>query len=73
MSEETDVINRPLQRPRRTVAMRRDGKDFVVTLQPEDFTVFRNESAGALRRACNFLRWEVVADTVIEPNDPATW
>jgi hypothetical protein len=73
MSEVTDVIDRPLQRPRRQVAIRRDGEDFVIALQPEDFIVFRNGSAGALRRACSFLRWEVVADTVMEPNDPATW
>jgi hypothetical protein len=73
MSLVADVNARPLQQPRRQVAIRRDGEDFVIALQPEDLIVFRNENAGALRRACNFLRWQVVADTDIEPNDPATW
>jgi hypothetical protein len=35
--------------------------------------VFRNANASALRKACHFLRWEVVSDTVPEANDPATW
>jgi tRNA threonylcarbamoyladenosine modification (KEOPS) complex Pcc1 subunit len=73
MSEESDVIARSLQPPRRQVAIRRDGEDFVIAFQPEDFIVFRNASASALRRACSFLRWEVVSDTVLEANDPATW
>jgi hypothetical protein len=60
-------------KPRRQIAIRRDGDDFVIALQPEGLIVFRNENAGALRKACSFLRWEVVADTVMEPNDPATW
>jgi hypothetical protein len=73
MSVETDVIAHSLQPPRRKVAIRRDGEDFVIAFQPEDLIVFRNASAGALRRACNFLRWEVVSDTILEANDPATW
>jgi hypothetical protein len=64
MSLVTDVNTRPLQLPRRQVAIRRDGRDVVIALQPEDLIVFRNESAGALRRACSFLWWEVVSDTV---------
>jgi hypothetical protein len=72
MSVVTDETNRPLQQPRRQVVIRRDGDDFVIALQPEDLIVFRNESAGALRRACSFLRWEVVSDVIMEPNDPAT-
>ena len=73
MSEVSDVTNRPLQQSRQQVAIRRDGEDFVIALQPEDLIVFRNESPGALRRACSFLRWEVVSDTVPEANHPATW
>jgi hypothetical protein len=73
MSGVTNVIDFPLQQPRPKVAIRRDGEDFVVALQPEDLIVFRNESPRALRSACSFLRWEVVSDTVAEPNDPATW
>jgi hypothetical protein len=49
--------------PRKRVSIRRDNKDFVVAFQPADLIVFRNENAGALRRACDFLRWEVVSDT----------
>ena len=72
MSEESDVIARSLHPPRRKVAIRRDGEDFVIALQPEDFIVFRNASAAALRKACSFLRWEVASDTVPEANDPAS-
>ena len=74
MSVISDVTaGRPLRPPRRQVVIRRDGEDFVVALQPEDFIVFRNESARALRKACSFLRWEVVSDVALEVNDPATW
>ena len=30
-------------------------------------------TAQQLRKACSFLRWEVVSDVALEPNDPATW
>jgi hypothetical protein len=72
MTEENDLIARSLQPSRRKVAIRRDGEDFVIAFQPEDLIVFRNASAAALRRACSFLRWEVVSDTVPEANDPAS-
>ena len=58
---------------RRKVAIRRDEEDYVIVLQPEDLVLFRNPSATALRKACNFLRWEVVSDTDPEANDPASW
>jgi hypothetical protein len=48
--------------PRRQVSIRRDEEDFVIVLQPEDLVVFRNANASALRKACHFLRWEVVND-----------
>jgi hypothetical protein len=35
--------------------------------------VFRHNEANALRRMCYKLRWEVVSDTVADPNDPASW
>ena len=41
-------------------------KIYVIVLQPEDLVLFRNPSATALRKACNFLRWEIVADAVPE-------
>jgi hypothetical protein len=53
------------QRPKRPVAIRRDGDDFVVSLMPNDLVIFRNESADALRKLCKGLRWAVVSDTAI--------
>ena len=47
----------------RRVSIRRDDDDFVVAFQPEDFVIFRNQDANALRRVCNFLQWEIVTDT----------
>jgi hypothetical protein len=47
----------------RRVSIRRDDGDFVVAFQPEDFVIFRNQDANALRRVCNFLQWEIVADS----------
>jgi hypothetical protein len=52
-------------RPKRAVAIRRDGDDFVVSLMPNDVVIFRNESADALRKLCEGLRWAVVSDTAI--------
>ena len=55
------------QRPKRAVAIRRDGDDFVVSLMPNDLVIFRNESAaratealqgatlGGRERYCNSL------------------
>ena len=70
MSERLGVINRPLKRK---VAIRRDGEDFVISVMPEDTVVFRHAEARALRKACVFLRWEVVSDTVARADDPASW
>ena len=52
---------------------RRDGDEFVISFQPEDLIVFRHAEARALRKACVFLRWEVVSDTVPQANDLASW
>ena len=70
MSARIGVINRPLKRK---VAIRRDGEEFVISVQPDDLIIFRHAEAGALRKACLFLRWEVVSDTVPEANNPASW
>jgi hypothetical protein len=32
------------QRPKRAVAIRRDGDDFVVSLMPNDHVIYRNEA-----------------------------
>ena len=63
------------QRPKRAVAIRRDGDDFVVSLMPNDLVIFRNESADALRKLCKGLRWAVVSDTAIASIDldHSTW
>jgi hypothetical protein len=50
------------QRPKRAVAIRRDGDDFVVSFMPNDVVIFRNESVDALRKLCKGLRWAVVCD-----------
>jgi hypothetical protein len=60
-----ETHNYVLQRPKRAVAIRRDGDDFVVSLMPNDLVIFRNERADALRKLCNGLRWAIVSDTAI--------
>lgn len=44
MLAESGMNNRPLKRK---VAIRRDGEEFVISLQPEDLIVFRHAEAGA--------------------------
>jgi hypothetical protein len=73
MSLVTDVNPRPRQQPRRKVVIRRDDKDFVIALHPDNIVIYRSAEARALREACSFLRWEIVSDVALEPNDPATW
>lgn len=58
---------------RRQVSISRDGEDFVVAFQPSNVVVFRHTNAGELRKMCRRLRWEVVTDTVAEPDDLASW
>jgi hypothetical protein len=58
-----ETNNYVFQRPKRAVAIRRDGDDFVVSLMPNDLVIFRNECADALRKVCNGLHWAVVCDT----------
>jgi hypothetical protein len=71
LSAGFDAVDRFIQ-PRRQVSIRRGENDFVVVFQPEDLVVFRNADASALRRACHFLRWEVVNDKAPRLDDPAS-
>jgi hypothetical protein len=57
---------------RRQVAMRCDGEDFVIALQPEDEIVFRTKDARALRNLCRRLRWQIAIDTTLTL-DGWTW
>ena len=54
---------------RRQVAMRCDGEDFVITLQPENEIVFRTKDARALRNLCRQLRWQITIDTTLSIDD----
>jgi len=58
---------------RRQVSIRRDGADFVVAFHPDNIVVFRHSIANELRKVCHSLRWEVVNDTVAEPDDIRSW
>jgi hypothetical protein len=50
----------------RRVSIRRDDDDFVVAFQPEDYVIFRDRDANALRKVCRFFQWEIVSDTASE-------
>jgi hypothetical protein len=52
-----------IERPKRLVALRRDGDDFVVTFYPEDIVVFRHTEPNALRKMCSFFRWKIISDS----------
>jgi len=71
MSKDDD--NKPSQVSGRQVSIKRDGEDFVVARQPDGAVIFRHKEAIALRKLCRSLRYEIVSDTVAEPNDPASW
>ena len=58
---------------RRQVTIRRDGEDFVVAFHPQNVIAFRHDEASELRRMCHSLRWEIVSDTVPEPDDLRSW
>ncbi len=58
---------------RKQVSISRDGEDFVVAYQPDNLIVFRHAEASALRRVCRQLRWEIVSDTIAEPDDVRSW
>jgi hypothetical protein len=71
--EATEAPTISLRSPRRRVAIRRDDKEFVVAQEADGLVIFRNESASALRKMCNFLHWEIVSDAPVELNDTAVW
>ena len=52
-------------RPRRRVSIRQDGEDFVVVFLAENFVVFRNSDANALRKVCSSLRWDIAIDSAL--------
>ena len=58
---------------RRQVTISRDGEDFVVTFLPQNIVAMRHSEAKELRRMCHSLRWEIVRDTMPEPNDIRSW
>ena len=57
---------------RRQVAMRCDGEDFVIAIQPGDEIVFRTKDDRALRNLCRRLRWQIAIDTTLSIDD-WTW
>jgi hypothetical protein len=71
LSEAFDPIgDSPLDKTsRRAVSLRRDNEDFVVVFQPEEIVAFRNRDAAALRKACGYLRWDIVSDTSLSVDD----
>ena len=48
--------------PRRKVSIKRDGQDFLIVLEPEKIVAFRNEGLQELRKACHWLRYEIIND-----------
>ena len=58
---------------RRQVSISRDGEDFLMTLLPLNIGAMRHSEAAELRKMCHFLRWEIVSDTVPDPDDIRTW
>ena len=57
---------------RRQVAMRCDGEDFVIAIQPGDEIVFRTKDPRALLNLCRRLRWQIAIDTTLSIDD-WTW
>jgi len=55
--------------PKRTVSLRRDDDEFVVSSWPDDVIIFRNRGAEALCEACRFLRWQIVKDLFVFADD----
>lgn len=52
----------------RQVSIGRDGKDFVVAFQPEDYIIFRHHDVSALKNVCRKLRWEIIDDKSFPDN-----
>jgi hypothetical protein len=58
--------NPAYRRPKRVVAIPRDGNEFVVSFMPNDHVIYRHESAADLRKLCEQLRWAVVHDAAAD-------
>lgn len=58
---------------RRQVPISRDGEDFVVAFHPQNIIALRHSEAHELRKMCHSLRWEIVRDTIPEPDDIRSW
>ena len=58
---------------RRQVTISRDGEDFVVAFHPQNIIALRHSEAHELRKMCHSLRWEIVRDTIPEPDDIRSW
>jgi hypothetical protein len=58
---------------RRQVSISRDGEDFIVTFLPQNIIAMRHGEASELRKICHFARWEIVSDTMPEPDDIRSW
>jgi hypothetical protein len=72
MSVQSEATSAHLP-PRRQVSIGRDGEDFVVSFQPHNIVVFRHDEADPLRRICHSLGWEILSDTVPDPDNLASW
>jgi hypothetical protein len=53
------------------VSISRDGKDFVVAFQPENYVIFRGDDPNALRKLCRQLKWQTITDTASENSGEA--
>jgi hypothetical protein len=58
---------------RRQVSIDRDGEDFVITFRPLNIGAIRHSEAAELRKICHHLRWQIVSDTVPDPDDIRSW
>jgi len=67
------IFGRTLRNDRRRVSIKRDGDDFVASLQPHNEIIFRHYNASELRKLCRSLRIEIISDTVADPNNLASW
>jgi hypothetical protein len=66
MSVTSVELGKSVQEPAaRRVSIRRDGEDFVIVSLAEDLVVFRNKDAGALRKVCRSLHWEIAIDSCL--------
>jgi hypothetical protein len=55
------------------VSIDRDGEEFVITFRPLNIGAIRHSDAAELRKICQRLRWEIISDTVPDPDDMRTW